>query len=118
MLKDFGIGIDIVNISRFENKPFNNNTTFYKNLFLDSEIKYCLKFSSPYEHFAGKFAIKESVIKSIQEKISFLEIETDYLNEKPIVKLLKKDNYNFLISLSHEDRFAIAVVISEKKKVL
>ena len=64
----FSIGIDIVNVSRFKKKPLNNNLDFYKKIFSDSEINYCKKFSSPYEHFAGKFALKEALIKSIKIK--------------------------------------------------
>ena len=39
-----------------------------KKNFSDNEIKYCLKFNEPYKHFAGKFAIKEATMKSIEEK--------------------------------------------------
>ena len=65
MLDKIGIGIDLVKIEKFKKLPFENNANFYKNIFTPNEIKYCLKFSEPYEHFAGKFAIKESVIKSL-----------------------------------------------------
>ena len=114
----FSIGIDIVNVSRFKKKPLNNNLDFYKKIFSDSEINYCKKFSSPYEHFAGKFAVKEALIKSINEKISLHEIKTSYRNSKPIVKVKSSldKKYNFIISISHESDFAIAVVISEKIK--
>ena len=106
------IGIDLVEINRFKNKKFNRNITFYKKIFLKSEIEYCTKFKSPYEHFAGKFAIKEAVKKSINEKISFKEIVTSHNLSKPQVILKKKLNYNFLVSVSHERDFAIAMVIA------
>ena len=114
----FSIGIDIVNVSRFKKKPLRNNLNFYKKIFSDSEINYCKKFSSPYEHFAGKFAVKEALIKSINEKLSLHEIKTSYKNAKPIVKVKSSldKKYNFIISISHENDFAIAVVVSEKIK--
>ena len=56
----FGIGTDIIDIMRFKVKPLKNNLNFYKKIFSDSEIKYCQKFRSSHEHFAGKFAIKEA----------------------------------------------------------
>ena len=87
MNQSFNIGIDIVNVSRFKKKPLKNNQNFYKKIFSDAEINYCKKFSSPYEHFAGKFAIKEALIKSINEKISLREIKTSHKNSKPIVKI-------------------------------
>ena len=40
MLDKFGIGVDIVKISRFKDKPFLSNKNFYKKIFSDSEIKY------------------------------------------------------------------------------
>tara|TARA_B100001123_G_C14991327_1_gene899694 strand:+ start:230 stop:586 length:357 start_codon:yes stop_codon:yes gene_type:complete len=113
-----GVGIDIVNMDRFKKKPLKGNLNFYKKIFLDSEIKYCKKFKSSYVHFAGKFAVKEAVIKSIDENIGFLEILTDHEGSKPIIKLktLFKKKYNFLVSISHEKEYAVAVVISEKIK--
>ena len=114
-IKNMGIeniGIDIVDINRFKNKKFSENITFYKKIFTKSEIDYCRKYKSPYQHFAGKFAIKEAVKKSIKEKISFKEIVTNHNNSKPNITLKKKLNYRFLVSVSHERDFAIAMVIA------
>ena len=107
------VGIDIVEIKRFKNKIFSENISFYKKIFLQSEIDYCNKFKSPYEHFAGKFAIKEAVIKSIDEKILPLDIEISYKNSKPQIKLKKfQSKYSFKISMSHEKDYAIAIAIA------
>ena len=110
------IGIDIVSVNRFKNKIFSENISFYKKIFLQSEIDYCNKFKSPYEHFAGKFALKEAVIKSINEDVGLSEIVTSHTNSKPIVKIKKSlsNKYNFIASISHEKEFAIAVAISIK----
>ena len=117
MLQKFGIGIDIVKIERFKNNPYSKNKIFYKKIFLDSEIKYCLKHKNSAIHFSGKFAIKEAVKKSVHQKINFLDMKTYHANSKPIIKLKNKLNYNFLVSLSHEKEFAIAVVVSEEFNV-
>ncbi len=117
MIENFGIGIDISSIEKFKKKPFKENEKFYKKIFLQKEIEYCLKFTNHHEKFAGKFALKEALIKSINKKISFLEIETSYLDSKPILKILNStQNFKFLVSLSHENEIAVAVVISEKIK--
>ena len=71
MIENFGIGIDIVDINRFEKITYAEKPSFYNKLFTSSEIEYCLKFKTPAQHFAGKFAIKESLKKSIDEPISF-----------------------------------------------
>jgi phosphopantetheine--protein transferase-like protein len=114
MLEKFGIGIDIVEIKRFSNKPYETNKFFYEKIFHPSEIEHCLKRKNAAECFAGKFAIKESVIKSISTNINFLDILIDYLNSKPIVTLINNPSYAFLVSLTHETTNAVSVAISEK----
>ena len=117
MIKNLGIGIDIIEVSRFRKKQYEENKNFYKKIFVKSEINYCLKFKNSAERFAGKFALKEALIKSIDKKIRFSEIETSHLKSKPIVRIKKsREKYNFIASLSHENDFAIAVVISERIK--
>ena len=85
---------------------------------MDSEIKYCLKYKNYAPHFSGKFAVKEALIKSINEKISLYEINTSHKNSKLVVKVKSSldKKYNFIISISHENDFAVAVVISKKIK--
>ena len=115
MIENYDIGIYLSNIERFIKKPFETNKSFYKKIFSEKEITYCLKYKNPYERFAGKFALKEALIKSINKKIGFSEIETFHLNSKPMIEIKKfKKNYNFIASLSHEKNFAIAIVVSEK----
>ena len=107
------VGIDIVDVNRFKNKIYSKNLTFYKKIFLQSEIDYCNKFKSPYEHFAGKFAIKEAVMKSIDENILPLDIEIFYKNSKPQINLKKfHSKYSFKISVSHEKDYVIAIALS------
>ena len=116
MIESSGVGIDIIEVDRFKKKKYEKNKIFYKKIFVCSEINYCLKFKNSAERFAAKFAIKESVIKSIHENISFLDIETSHLNAKPVVKLKSslQKKYQFLVSISHEKDFAIGIVIAKK----
>ena len=114
MIENFGIGIDIVDINRFRETPFKEKITFYEKIFNKKEIEYCLQFKDPYPHFAGKFAIKESVIKSLGKKLQLTSIITDHKNLQPIVKIKNSSEHFFKVSLTHEEEFALAVVISEK----
>ena len=115
MIENFNIGIDISSIKKFRDKPFKNNESFYRKIFSEEEIEYCLKFKNNSEKFAGKFALKEAVIKSINEQIAFSEIKTSYLDSKILIRILGTNkNYRFNASLSHENESAIAVVVSEK----
>lgn len=116
MLENIGVGIDIADVEKFRQIPFKSKPGFYKKLFNRSEIKYCLKFKNYYEHFAGKFAIKEAVKKSIHDRISMLDIETYHIKSTPHVRLKSNKKYSFLVSVSHENNIAIAIVLSEPRK--
>jgi phosphopantetheine--protein transferase-like protein len=115
LFEDKQLGIDIVDIERFRKKNFIKNESFYKKIFTDLEIIYCRKFSDPYPHFAGKFALKEAVQKSIQENMIIKKIETFHINSKPKIKIENQEKkYGFIASISHEKQYAIAIVISKK----
>ena len=88
MIERFGIGIDVVSVERFSSKEYSKNTEFYKKIFTQYEIDYCIKFKEPYVHFAGKFALKEAVIKALNEKIDLLNIETFHENTVAIAVFL------------------------------
>jgi len=112
MFERLSIGIDLVYVKRFRNKPYNDNKDFYEKIFLPSEIEYCMKHKDQAIHFAGKFAIKEAVIKAIFKKIEFLEILTSHSNFKPIVEIKRNKNFQFLVSISHEKDFAVGIVLA------
>jgi len=114
MLEKIGIGIDVVEIKRFQDLPYFSNKKFYKKLFFSEEIEYCLKYKDQARHFAGKFALKEAAIKSIPEKVDFLDFLTYHSDSKPFIELKTKKNYQFLASISHEMHIAIGVVVSER----
>jgi holo-[acyl-carrier protein] synthase len=118
MLRRLGIGIDIVNVHEFEKIPYHKKTKFYTKIFLPSEIKYCLRYKNSHLHFAGKFALKEAVIKAIKEPVPMIKIKTSHSKAKPTIQLTNKlqNNYKFIASLSHEQDLAVAVVISELLK--
>ena len=113
MIEKFSIGIDIVNVDRFSSKLYSKNKEFYSKIFSNDEINYCIKFKDPYTHFAGKFALKEAVIKAIDKKISLLDIETFHKNNIPQVKLKNETNFSSLSSISHENNVAVAVFLIE-----
>ena len=115
MIEKFGIGIDLVDINEFKKIPYSTKPKFYEKIFHKSEIDFCLKYKNSAEHFAGKFALKEAVKKSVNEKISMLDIVTSHSNSKPTINLLVNNKkYKFLASISHEKQFAVGAVISEK----
>ena len=115
MIGNICIGIDICDVEKFREIPFKSKPGFYKKLFNDSEIKYCLKYKNHFEHFAAKFAIKEATVKSIQKKLSLLDIETLHIKKKPTIRIRENTEYSFMVSVSHDAGMAVAVVLSFSK---
>jgi holo-[acyl-carrier protein] synthase len=111
LIEKFGIGIDIVEVNRFSSKKFSDHEQFYRKIFTKNEIDYCTKFKNPYTHFAGKFALKEAVIKALNKKIDLLDIETFHQNDVPCVKLRNTTDYFSIASISHEKNIAVAVFL-------
>ena len=57
-----GLGTDIIEIARIE-AAMNRSPAFSKRLFTEAEASYCNARGRPAQHFAGRFAAKEAVIK-------------------------------------------------------
>ena len=111
-LTDLGVGVDIESISRFRKLNFNKNKLFYKKIFNEKEIDYCLDKSDPYQHFAARFCAKEAFIKAINKPIKdYKEIEIKEKNKKPFILW---DGKEYILSLSHDKDKAIAFVIAKK----
>jgi phosphopantetheine--protein transferase-like protein len=110
------VGIDIIEIKRFRDKPLNNkNASFYHSIFTKSELMYCLKYSDPYPHIAGIFAAKESIIKCLIQPIKMVEIEVHHNRDgKPSIAIRsrKKRAVQARISITHTKTIAIAVAVT------
>ena len=113
MIEKISVGVDVVDINRFKGLDYKQNTRFFKRIFSKSEIQYCLKFKNSAEHFAGKFAVKEAIRKSIYKKVKFTDIITTHHKSKPKVEIKNKPQYIFQVSISHEKNIAVAVVLCE-----
>lgn len=109
-----GIGIDIADISRFRNTSFETNRQFYQKIFNEDEIKYCLGKADPYQHFAVRFCAKEAFVKAksnaVNQKIDYKSISVVLKHSKPFIIYNRKE---YLLSLSHDQDKAIAVVVIE-----
>ncbi len=108
------IGVDIEDISRFEDKP----QEFYHRLFTDNEINYCKSYKNPAPHFAARFCAKEAVYKALSsininissyKKIEILKKESGALEVSLPDNILKKVH----VSISHEKDKAIAFALVE-----
>ena len=116
------IGIDCVNISRFD-AEISSNHKFLEKIFTQNEIVYCKKKAKSSQHFAVRFAGKEAVIKALSHydvNVPFNQIEIS--NDErgiPSVRLLNDDlnHFDIKISLSHSIETAMAVALVSKDSV-
>jgi len=120
-----GIGTDIVDVERFRNKV--DNEIFLSHVFTKSEIDYCKSMSLSAEHFAVRFAAKESFFKALGTGLigNFNFFQVEVVNDNsgaPSIKL----HYHALeaanragvtaihLTMSHERSYATATVLLEK----
>jgi phosphopantetheine--protein transferase-like protein len=113
-LEGLNVGIDIIEIERFRNKPLNNkNASFYHSIFTESELSYCTKYSDPYPHLAGIFAAKESILKCLTTPIEMIEIEISHSRDgKPYIAAQAKIKATQAkISIAHTRSIAVAIAL-------
>jgi holo-[acyl-carrier protein] synthase len=123
----YGIGTDIVEISRFERFVRENNTPLLERLFTPAERDYCTARRRSAQHFALRFAAKEAFVKAlgtgIRDGLAWkqMEVVNDALG-KPQLHLYGRAAELFallglkhiFLSLSHDGNNAIAMVVVEK----
>jgi len=118
-----GIGIDLVKIDRID-KAGKNHPGFLERVFTEREREYCMRQKYPAQHYAGRFAAKEAVLKAIgtgwSAGVKWTDIEVLHgEGGGPIVNLsgrvkdlmdLKGVKQVFL-SYSHDEGYAVAQVV-------
>ena len=123
-MKIFGVGTDIVKTNRIQKLLRKKNVL--EKLFSKEEIIKCKRIKKTTNCFAKRFAAKEAFSKAlgtgISKGIKFNQIVVlNEKNGKPFIKLientkkivenkLKKKNYKILLSLTDEDKYAVAFV--------
>ncbi|MCL4558726.1 MAG: holo-ACP synthase [Deltaproteobacteria bacterium] len=129
IMEVLGLGIDIVQVARVRRLLGQKGDRFVQRVFTDDERRYCEGFRNRAERYAARFAAKEAVRKAISPLYkgyySSREIEiTRRADGMPGVKLHGKlsvvgeKGVGFLLSMSHERDYAIAVVIMQKGTVI
>ena len=120
----FGLGSDIVDVSRIK-KAFKNKN-FKKKIFSKIEIKIIDSRSNKISFYAKRFAAKEAFSKALGTGISggilFKDISINndkkgkpyielFGKTKTVVKRIIKKRYKIFLSISDERRYAFATVI-------
>ena len=110
------IGIDIEEVSRFENKSVDNNKAFLEKIFTPKELEYCFSKMFYAQHLTARYCAKEAVVKALYpagiKDVYYKDIEvTNDTNGCPLVSIKKYTNIKAKLSLSHTKTTAIASVI-------
>ena len=114
------VGIDIEDISRFQDKTLEKDFGFLSRIFTKNEIDYCYKNINPAPHLTARYCAKEATVKALSNlyngtvgysKIEVLKKENGSVYINILIDELK--NYNYSLSISHEKEKAIAIVIIE-----
>ncbi|EIJ42229.1 holo-(acyl-carrier-protein) synthase [Beggiatoa alba B18LD] len=122
-----GIGIDIADQTRIRHGITKFSTRFLQRIFTPEEIASCQKYRDPTEHYAGKFAVKEALMKAIgaglRQHVTFRDIEVlnaesgaPYITLYGIAKQIAEQRgvTHSHVSLSHSANIATAVVVLER----
>jgi len=121
-------GIDIVDIPRLAASMARHGERFSKRVFTDSERAYCEGRANPAIHFAGRFAVKEAVLKVLRtgwaKGIGWTDVEVvSGPAGEPSVALARgaKERAEAMgiarihISISHTDNHAVASAVAESE---
>jgi len=116
------IGTDITEVERLQ-RLMEEHPQFAPTVFTQDEIAYCRRKRNRYQHFAARFAAKESVMKAIGrgwlQGIAWTDIEVVALpSGKPAIRphaslvqaMREQGIAAFEVSLSHCHHYAVAVV--------
>lgn len=122
-----GIGTDIIEVERIKGAIERMGKRFLDRVFTKTEQEYCETFNeNKWEHYAARFAAKESFSKAIGTGITegFKLNEIGIRNEKngkPVLELSgglkeKWGHCSYFISLSHTRGNALAYILLEDKR--
>ncbi|WP_031543129.1 holo-ACP synthase [Mesoplasma photuris] len=103
------VGIDIV-----ENNRLNLEEKFLSKVLTIKEIDILnakTSDKSKLEFLGGRWAIKEAIIKTLDQKIPMNAIEINYDDQAPII--LNEDLKNIHISISHETNYSVGMAVRE-----
>ena len=123
----YGIGVDLVKISRMERAIKRWGDKFVRRVFTPGEMEICYGRSSPASAFSLRFAAKEAFSKAIglgmKKGIRWTDIEVfHYPGGRPGLRVLGRSLEicesekitGFHLSLSDEGEYGLAMVVLEK----
>jgi holo-[acyl-carrier protein] synthase len=120
-----GVGTDIVEIVRIGQMIERHGEHFLQRVYTEEEIRYCQRRKESYQHFAGRWAAKEAVMKTLgtgwTKGVGWLDIEVATRRSgQPVINIqgTARDIAGqfgideVLISISHCRAYATATAIA------
>ncbi len=120
-----GVGTDIVEIVRIGRMIERHGEHFLQRVYTDDEIRYCQRRKESYQHFAGRWAAKEAVMKTLgtgwTRGVGWLDIEVATKRSgQPVINVrgTARDLARYygidevLVSISHCRAYATATAIA------
>lgn len=113
-------GTDIIEIERVKNAIERTGERFLHTVFTEKEIKYCEnRKNQKYQHYAGRFAVKEAAFKALSDcyndGYSWTDFEVIKMeNGRPEIHLNRSIDslVSIDVSISHCKEYAIANVVA------
>ena len=122
-----GIGVDIVDVARIQALLDRHGERFLRRVYTEAETAYAMGAANKAERLAGRFAVKEAVMKALgtgkSQGILWRDVETirgrlgrpEVRLHGQAVKWLKIRGWNAVhVSITHDGGRAVAFVIIEK----
>ncbi len=109
-----GIGIDIVSNERIRKIYEKFGEKFLRKVFTEKEIEYCFQYKDPIPHLAGRFAVKEAVIKALGKPKGLNPKSVEVIKSSsgmPLTFIRGWEDQKFIISISHEKKYTVALAL-------
>ena len=120
-----GLGTDIIEIVRIGQMIERHGEIFLQRVYTDGEIRYCQRRKECYQHFAGRWAAKEAVMKTLgtgwTRGVSWQDIEVRTRKSgQPTINVTgtardfarKMEIDEILITISHCRNYATATAVA------
>ena len=121
--KIYGIGIDIVEVTRIQEAAQRWGTRFEERIYTHQELTYCGDTPARYWRLAARFAAKEATLKALGTGLTTgmcwqdVEVQADALGKPQIVLHGEVERYahaqkisTAFVSMSHTKMYAVAQV--------
>jgi holo-[acyl-carrier protein] synthase len=121
MSRIIAVGTDIIECQRIAEMIAKHGDVFIQRVFTCSEIDYCRDKRSDYQHYAGRWAAKEAVLKVLGtgwgQGVAWTDVEVVRLpTGRPTVRLhnralevsMQLGITEILLSISHTKEYAVA----------